>query len=254
MTLILTFVLLVFALTALFWGLSVVLQGWLYSVPADRLPLRALAGGLALGCFLTFWVYANTRWATHKDKYGTLFEFTPSSVKEIDNFKAVRKLITKRELITEFVWTGETRSGQFVEKNAPTKEFKLNSSEYLTVALLIPDANGQDVRFDAEMEGDRYKTRAQDSNAEFWFQESGGSRYLDGKNPRLLMIPSTGALLAALALNLFHFVLWVLVWWLGLRYLLGHSLILTAMFGLVTMLVVMPLLFTTNAVKLPMAG
>ena len=249
MTLVLTFVLGVMAFTAFFWGLSLAIQGWLYSEPVDRLALRALAGGLAISCFLTSWVYANTRLASHKDKYGTLFEFTPSTVREVESFKAVRQTVTKRELTTEFSWTGADRSGQFVEKANPTKEFKLNTSDYLTIALLIPEADGKEVRFNADMENGRYKAPADNSNAERWFYEENGSRFLDGKVPRLMMVPSPGALMAALAINLAHFVLWVIVFWLGLRYLVGHSLILTAIFGLVTMLVVMPLLFNLNAVK-----
>lgn len=249
MTLVLTFALGLMAFTALLWGLSVVLQGWLYSGTVDRLPIRALAGGLALSCFLTSWVYANTRLATHKDKYGTLFEFVASGVTEVGEFKAVRQLATKKETTTEFTWTGEKRNGKFVEKGNASKEFKLNTSDYLTVALLIPDAGGQEVRFDAELEGGRYKAKADDSNAERWFREKGGSRYLDGKAPRILMVPSFTALVVALAINFAHFAIWVLVFWLGLRYQVGHSLMLTIIFGLVTMLVVVPLLFNLNAVK-----
>jgi hypothetical protein len=248
-TLVLTFVLGVVAFTAFFWGLSLVIQGWLYSGPADRLPLRALAGGLAISCFLTGWVYANTRLATHKDKYGTLFEFTPSSVREVAEFKAIRQNQSKKETQVDFTWTGEVRSGKFVEKSNNTKEFKLNTSEYLTVALLIPDTGGKEARFDAELEKGAYKTKAEDSNAERWFREKDGSRYLDGKNPRLMLIPSTGALLAALALNFAHFALWILIFWLGLRYQVGHGIIMTLIFGLVTMLIIMPLLFNLNAVK-----
>jgi hypothetical protein len=248
-TLVLTFVLGVVAFTALFWGLCVVVQGWLYSGPADRLPLRALAGGLAISCFLTSWVYANTRLATHKDKYGTLFEFTPSSVREVAEFKAVRQYANKKENTVEFSWTGEARNGKFVEKKDNTKDFKLNTSEYLTIALLLPEADGKEVRFDADLEGGRYKSKADDPNAERWFKEKDGSRSLDGKAPRLLLIPNTGALIAALAINFGHFLLWVMIYWLGLRFELGHSVIMTIIFGLVTMLIVVPLLFNLNAVK-----
>ena len=72
--LILTLVLGTFALTALFWGLALFVQGYLYNQPADKLPLRALAAGLGVAIFLTGWTYLNTR-ATHKDKYGVLHEF-----------------------------------------------------------------------------------------------------------------------------------------------------------------------------------
>ena len=61
----------------------------------------ALCGGLAVGCFLTAWVYLNTRQVSHTDQFGVVFGFdrmmVATSNKEVDEFEAVRRLRVKDE-------------------------------------------------------------------------------------------------------------------------------------------------------------
>ena len=72
MVLVVTLAVLTLAFTAAFWGLSLFLQGYLYSMPASRLPLRALTAGLAVACFLTMWTYFNTRAESENKLSGSL--------------------------------------------------------------------------------------------------------------------------------------------------------------------------------------
>lgn len=237
-------------LTALFWGLALFAQGYLYNQPADKLPLRALAAGLGVALFLTAWTYLNTR-AAHKDKYGVLHEFVATTQVPVEEFEAVRRLGIKdekgqpKEVTVPFKWrAGGAGGGKFVEPGT-AREFQTNTSDYMTVALLVPDG-GSKARFEAELQDGAYTTRADDERR---FSEQGGERFIDARNPRQMEVPSTGGFVAAVAINVLHFVVWFLAFWLGLRFTVGHSLGLAAAFGLASMLILMPLLFDLNKVK-----
>ncbi len=258
MTLALTLVLSTVALTALFWALAVVLQTYLYNQPADQLPLRALCGGLAVGCFLTAWAYLNTRMVSHTDQYGVVFGFdrmmVATSSKEVDEFEAVRRLRVKdekgqpKEVTVPFKWQpGATGGGHFAEA-ATGKDFRTNTSDYMTVALLVPEGNGNKARFDAVMKDGTYAREGDYVR----FTEEGGPRFIDADpaaGPRLMQVPSTGGLAAAVGVNVLHYVVWFLVFWLALRFTFGHALGLTAVFATASMLVLMPLLFKLNEPK-----
>lgn len=237
-------------LTALFWGLALFMQGYLYNQPADKLPLRALVAGLGVAMFLTGWTYLNTR-ATHANKYGVLHEFVATSQVPVNEFEAVRQLGIKdekgqpKEVTVPFKWEPAGAGGQFVEVETG-KKFEINTSNYMTVALLVPGEGGTKARFDAEMQGGAYTKRADDERR---FTEQGGPRHIDGRNPRQMEVPSTGGLVAAVGINVLQYVVWFLAFWLGLRFTIGHSLGLAAAFGLASMLILMPLLFDLNKVK-----
>jgi hypothetical protein len=257
LTLVLTLVLSAVALTALFWGLAVTLQGYLYNQPADRLPLRALAAGLGLAIFLTAWTYLNTR-ASHLDKFGVLFGFdhmmVATSTREVDEFEAVRRLRIKdekgqpKEVAVPFRWqAGGAGGGRFVEPGT-AREFRINTSDYMTVALLVPEADGSKTRFEAVTADGTYARQG----GYVRFEEQGGSRFIDADEaagPRRMEVPSAGGLAAALAVNVLHYVAWLLAFWLGLRFTFGHALGLAAVFGTVSMVVLMPLLFKVNEPK-----
>lgn len=261
MTLALTLVALVVALTALFWGVSVFLQGYLYSQPVDRLPLRAVAAGLLVAVVLTGWTYANTR-ATHRDRYGVLLGFdrmmSPTAEKPVPEFTAVRRLgrtdgrkvqwLTDekgnpREVTTGYKWQGEENRGRFVDPAG--QEFRLSTAEAVTVALEVPE-DGKAARFEAELKDGQY---APGAGGERVFQEAGGSRFIDGTNPRKMQIPSPGAATVGILINAGHLLAWLVAFWLMLRFGFGHALGLTAVFGGVAMVVLMPLLFNTNDPK-----
>jgi hypothetical protein len=251
LVLVLTLVLGTVGLTALFWALAVSVQGYLYNQPADKLPLRALVAGLGVAIFLTGWTYLNTR-AAHANKYGVLHEFVATSQVEVNEFEAVRQWPRlknekgqPKETTAPFKWQpGGPGGGKFVEADTG-KEFQTNTSDYMTVALLVP-AGGSKARFEAELQDGAYTTRADDERR---FTEQGGGRFIDARNPRHMEVPSTGGLVVAVAVNVLHFVVWFLAFWLGLRFTVGHSLGLAAAFGAASMLILMPLLFDLNKVK-----
>ncbi|MBX9584133.1 MAG: hypothetical protein K2X87_27865, partial [Gemmataceae bacterium] len=57
MTVLLTFALVAAALFVLFWGGSLLAQGYLYQQPAEYLPARAAVAAAVVAGFLTFWVW-----------------------------------------------------------------------------------------------------------------------------------------------------------------------------------------------------
>ncbi|OWK40790.1 hypothetical protein [Fimbriiglobus ruber] len=253
MTLVLTFALTALALTALFWGVSIFIQGYLYSDVADRLPLRALVGGVAIACVVTLWVYANTR-ASHKDKYGTLFEFSATSTREITEFEAVRvdprtKDAKPKETTVKYHRLSATKDAPFVDSDGQ-KPFRLSDSSTITSAILVTDEDGKKARFDAVMDR-KDKTlydRGPNRNDPVQFREQGGPRTMSEDALQLVASPNSGALVVALLLNLGHLLAWFLVFWVVLRYSIGHSLTFTAILGGATMFIAVPLLFNLNAV------
>ncbi|HET6574738.1 MAG TPA: hypothetical protein VFG68_14115 [Fimbriiglobus sp.] len=250
--LVLTLVLGTVGLTAMFWGLALFVQGYLYNQPADKLPLRALAAGLGVAVFLTGWTYLNTR-ASHVNKYGALHEFSATTQKPVDEFEAVRRLAIKdekgqpKEVTVPFKWEpGGPGGGRFVEA-ATGKEFQVNTANYMTVALLVPEAGGK-ARFNAKLKDGVYAREGDNIR----FEEQGGVRYIEtstSNNLRHMEVPSTGGFAVAVAINVLHYVVWFLAFWLGLRFTVGHALGLAAAFGTASMLVLMPLLFERNELK-----
>jgi hypothetical protein len=247
-SLVLTFVGVSVAIGVLLLAASIILQPYLYSEAADRLPLRAAVGGLILGAFLTFWAYVNTR-ADHPDKYGTLFEFSPTGTKDVTEFEAVRRVNQKgpdgqwKEQTVAFKRVNGRNGAEFVETGDPTQKYQLNTASYMTIAVVVPEAGGAKTRFDAELDsrGQAYK-----SGAEKVYREKGSKRYVELGLPSTIYSPSTTAALLALLLNFLHFALWFAVLWPVMRYGSGAALGGAAALGLVTMLAVMPLLFNSN--------
>ena len=232
-------------LFAFFWGLALFLQGYLYSQIADRLPIRAAVSALLVAAGLTGWTMLNVR-ASHRDKYGVLIGFdrmmTPTTTKDVPEFEAVRELQVKgpdgkpKEQTVKFVWDGRDK---FVEPDSKLK-FELNSGTYMTSALLVPGEGGP-ARFEAVRVNGRY-------TPEKVFQDPAG-RSIEGTAPHVMQVPSPGAMLAGFLVNAGAFVLWLVALWLGMRFALGHAAGLAAVFGLATLVVLMPLLFNANTPK-----
>lgn len=235
--------------SALSLGLAVVVQGWLYGQPADKMPLRALTAGLLLSLVIVGWGYVNSR-ASHKDKYGTFFEFNPTAVRDINAFEAVRQLNVKdengklREETVAYVLQGKG----FVEKET-LRPFARSSSSYVTTALLVKTDDGPAKKFLAPpLEGFRYAGLTNASDA-LTFTEENGASFLSDQDLRKLETPSKSAYLLALLLNAGLFLAFFAAHWPILQYRMTHAALLTVLFGGVTLFILMPLLFNLLQVK-----
>ena len=254
MPLVATFFACLVGLTAVFLGVSLTLQRVFYNQPADKLPLRALVAALMMAIFLTGWAFLNTR-ASHKDKYGTLFEFSSTAQSTVDEFQAVRRLRFKennqyKEETVPHVWrtNGSPTGGEFVEKGT-LKPFSRSSSDYVTAALVVP-RDGKPVRFAAPLDELKYAGLTKEQ-PNVTFKDESSLAFLSDQNLHVMETPSASGLVLVLFLNVLHFALWLVAFWPILRFRVGLALVLVTLFGGVTMFILMPLLFNANAVKAP---
>lgn len=232
---------------AVFWGLSLFLQKYLYQEPADKLVLRAAVAGLLLGCFVTGWVYLNTR-GGGENKYGAIHEFHPNDVSPpVAKFQAVRTYPNAKKEETVAVERKPAGGGQ--KYLAPDqKPFALNSGDYYTTALILDDA-GKPVRYEAVV-----NDKGQYQGEKYTFKEKDGGRTVelskpyDPVEPVAVTTPSGGVVFLALLLNVLHLAIWFACFWPILRFGLGHALGLAFVFGVVATILLMPLLFQANRV------
>ena len=255
MTLLLVFVLLTGGLTALFLGVTIVAHGYLYQEPVSRLPLRAVAGGLLLGGFITLWAALDK---SKPGKYDTFFNFAPYTTAEFTEFEAVRwpalggalRTDASGKQVEEVVKYKRAPGGTQFVREGTNEAFILNGSDnsgsFMTGAVRVKGPNDPEpVRYNAivkESAGGKSKSYTNERR----FVEENGSRYIEAVQMGTLFVPSTATVAVSLFLNFLLFVLWLVVTWPVLRYSFGHALGLTAVGTLVTMLLLMPLLFKFN--------
>jgi hypothetical protein len=255
--LILTFVLFTLTLFGLFWGGSLVAQAYFYQQPADRLPIRAAIAALLVGLFTTFWIWVDRK---NPDKYGTFFSFSGETTRDFTEFEAVRwqfdpaaKSIKKDaqgnpvETIAKFKKAPGGKTPTFLDEKT-NKKFEINDTSMMTAALVVKGDDGNPKRFNAEMKKDEktgmmnYVTGVNERR----FVEEKGNRYIKAEQPGVIYVPSGGVVVLALLLNFLLFLVWFVAFWPVLRFTWGHALGFAAVFGVLMMLVGMPLLFEMN--------
>jgi hypothetical protein len=247
---ILLFVLIVVALFAVFWGGSLVAQGYFYQNPAERLPIRAALAALIVGGFITFWVSLDKK---NPGKYDVFFSFTGETTREFDEFEAVRwqfdpgaKGLKKdaqgnpAETTAKFKRIPGGKTPTFADEAG--KKFVVSDTEMMTPALVVKDEAGNPVRFNAQLKNNNYIS---DQN-ERRFTEENGSRYIMHARPGVMHVPSGGVVATSLLLNFLLFAVFFAAFWPILRFNPGHAFGFTAIFGLLMMLLVLPLLFKPN--------
>jgi hypothetical protein len=245
--LVFTWVVLSVAFAIALYGLSLFLQAYLYSEPAEQLVLRAAVAGMVVGSFLTAWVYVNTR-ADRENKYGAIHQFSPDARSEVNAFEAVAKRQTGGGQVVE--QTDEYRRpagerGQRYVSVTTGLPFKLNSADHITAAVIVKEGMPAPVRFDAVLRADGWTYDGEKKT----FRETGGARYIEADEPGVILAPSGGVQAAALALNALLFVVLFVVFWPVLRFGVGHAVGLAGVIGLAVVLVLMPLLFSLNKPK-----
>jgi hypothetical protein len=270
----LMFAVLAISLAVLLYAVATVLHGYFYESPINHLPVRAIAGGMTAAAFLTAWVNINIK-ADSKDKYGTLLEFNNTATTPIQEFVAIRRYVRSTDAngkIREAASQPFTKlNTNYIEAKDPSRTFAMSTGDYLTVAIEVPEGEAK-IRLEAELfvpddarPGELKAVSVADApvNATYGretirvFREPGGRRYVEFSQlgtPGSIQAPNRGAFFAAIAINLLHFAVWLIVFWPILRFSLGVSLGLSAGMGLLTMLFLMPLLFEKGRPKPIPAG
>ena len=253
-TSILPFVLLTLVLFGMFWGGSLVAQGYFYQHPADRLALRAAVAALLVGLFISFWVWLDKK---NPGKYDTFFAFAGETTREFSEFEAIRwqsdaatKGVKKDaqgnplETTAKFKKASGGKAATFVEEGS-NKKFTTHDTSTMTAALLVKGDDGNATRFKAEMKKDE-RTGEMNYTNERRFLEERGSRYIKAEQMGVMYVPSTGVVAISLLLNFVLFAVWFVAFWPVLRFNAGHAFGFAVVFGLVVMLLILPLLFGPN--------
>lgn len=214
------------------------LQGWLYQDPADRMPIRALLGGTVMAAFLTLWCLIDAR--SGGGKYGTLFEFSPVDIAEHDAFDSVLKTTTGKQTTIHYQKRAGSKGGSADFVDSKGQPWKKNTSDSMVVAILVREPDKPEpTRFNANLDADgNFPKIASDLR----FVDDAG-RYMPAESLGRVYRKKTGVLLANLLLNGLHFVLWWMVLWLGVRFSIWHAFGLAFAIWLFLMVAVQPVLF-----------
>ena len=225
---------LVFALVL--WLGSVFLQGWLYNDLANRLPVRALVGGLVLALFHVGWAAV---YKADPGRFDTLTNFKTETLDgTYDEFQSVRRVGKEEQKPVRFLRRGSSNDFESTQTGRP---WNRSDADGMVVALLVKEkGNDQATRFDANLDSRTGNFRPPDETR---YEADGGRRYMDlsapGKVYRKRSLPYLGNFFA----NFLHLAVWVAVLWPVMRFSLGHAVgVGLALWG-VTMLVVQPILF-----------
>ena len=261
MTLLFVFGMVTVALFALFWGGGMIAQGYFYQQPADRMPIRAAIGALLVGAFVTIWVWIDKR---SPGRYDTFFDFAPERTVEFTEFEAVRWVTTGDgqtfktdasgnpvEVTVHYKRSAGGKGSRFLEDKSGepfTAVGSTGSTQYMTGAIRVKaEGDAEPVRYNALIEEDP-RTKMKTYTNQRRYVEQKGDRYIEEQQLGTLFVPSSKTVVVSLLLNVLLFVIWMAAFWPILRFSFTHALIMTAVFGLMTMLLVMPLLFKPNRV------
>jgi hypothetical protein len=231
----LLFVGLTLILGAILWFVGVALQGWLYNDLANRLPLRALAGGAALALFMTAWCAI---YRADPGRFDTLTNFKTEVLDGVyDEFQSVRKVGDEERKPARFVRRGESNDFESPETR---KLWARSDADGMVVALLIKERGKEEpTRFVPNLNPNGTYLPPDETR----YEADGGRRYMDhvalGKVYRVRSFAYIGNFFA----NFLHLTLWIVVLWLVMRFALGHAIGIGLALWALAMLVVQPALF-----------
>ena len=220
------------ATVLLLYVASAVLQSLLYESQADHLPVRALAAGLVVGGFLTFWIWIDSK---NPGRYETIFSFSSYDTEDAEFVDVVRKVGTEE---VQSRYTKRSVGSRMTYFNEANQEFRRADSEGPAIAVIILDKDKHV----------RYSTKLDDKGnfppGDVVYREEGGKRYIEGTTTiGRVYIPGFGKVVICLLLNFGQGVLWVLAFWLGTRFGTGHAVLLGFGAWLIITLLALPVLF-----------
>ena len=235
MAILVTFFILALVLIPLFLGGSILLQSWMYNVPANRILLRSLISGGGVALFLTLWCLIDSK---APGRYDTLFEFTRYDYKEYAEVNSVYKKGNVEQSIPYKKRADARGKVEFIHVQAGVaKPWTKSDTDGIMMALLVKEENKDEpTRFEVKLENGKFP-------ADIRYIEKGGSRYIETEHIGRIISARSSVFIISLFLNFAHFAAWFCALWLGMRFVLGHALGIGFGLWLFTMILVMPILF-----------
>jgi len=232
-------VLLAVVLAAVLWFGTALLQGYLYTEPADRLPWLALLAAAVMVSFYGVWVTLDiwegsaTQGGPVDIPYGVLWDFSPTVsliADPIPEFESKRR----RRPFPDTFKIDKSIPGRIQYKKVDSDEvWDADGVEYIKFS-----ANGRDYMFVYDRElSDDYRTFV-DENTGLVMREFEIGRLNYTSYPRLVTY---------LILTAMHLVLWMVCLWLVLRFQFWHAVWLGGIVWLLANVMVVPMLATEAA-------
>jgi hypothetical protein len=212
---------------------TAMIQGYLYSEPADGLEWRAPAAGAAMGVFFALWCLLEAR---APGQYDTLLNFSTRETKAVDRFWSERVNAGVKQEIP-YRKSSDDR-GRVIFVDPDNRPWRRSDNGQMTA--LIIEEDGERKRFEAELNPDG--TFRVEPNQPLRYVEVGGGRVMTENSPGEITATRTALLIGNLLLNLAHLLAWFGCFWLLLRFQWSHALGLALAFWLVFALVVWPVL------------
>lgn len=213
---------------------ALMIQGYLYSEPADGLEWRAPAAGAVVGLFFALWCVLEAR---APGQYDTLFNFSPRDTKVFDQFWSERTNERGKQEVP--YRRSRDERGRTVYVDPEGRPWRRSDNGLMTA--IIVEEDGQRRRFAAEMNPDG--TFHTEPNQPLRYVEvDGRGRVMTENVPGEVTTTRTGLLVGNLLLNLAHFLVWFACLWLLLRFQWSHAFGLAIALWLAFALVVWPVL------------
>jgi hypothetical protein len=213
---------------------TLLIQGYLYSEPADGMPWRAAAAGAVMALFFAAWCWLDAR---APGRYDTLFNFSPRDVTTFDQFWSERTGDRgKREILFR---KGRDTRGLVVYTDPDDRPWHRSADGVMTA--IIVEEDGERKRFEADMTPDG-TFRIDPGQGVRYVEVGGRGRVMTEGSPGELVTTRYGLLAGNLLLNLAHLLAWFLCLWLLMQFQWPHALALAAAFWLAFGLAVWPVL------------
>ncbi len=200
---------------------TLVIQGYLYSQPVERIGWRSAAAGVAVGAFFALWCWLQAR---APGQYGTLLDFSPRETKVFDKFWSERVGDAGKQ---EVPYTrGRDDRGRVVYRDPSGRPWQRSGDGGMMTAIIVEE-DGERKRFEAEMTpAGQFKIR--DNQPLRYVEQGGRGRVMTDNEIGEITTTRYGLLAGNLLLNLGHLVVWFLCLWLLLDFQWPHALGLAA--------------------------
>jgi hypothetical protein len=213
----------------LLWVGGVVIQGYLYSQPAERVAGRAAAAGVIVAAFFGFWCWLEAR---SPGRFDTLLNFNPDQTKVFDKFWTERKGDRGTQ---EVPYTrGRDDRGRVVYLGPDNRPWQRSDGGMATA--IIVEEDGEKHRFEAVTENGAFKDPLR------FVEVDGRHRVMTGEALGEITTTRYGLLFGNLLLNAAHLAVWFLCLWLVMDFQWPHALGLGAALCVAFALVVWPVL------------